>query len=267
VDINNRSKMKFILLFLAAFIITVNVSSASLEDLIESRYAAQLRSGEGITQTQQKNPSLRLIPLHTELRRYVTETMNSLGPGILVETLHLYEKPGTGNDWSAAERAGLYNQLLALSTLTGIQYYSESRKAMRTFYESSRVIDGPDTKKPIPDPVYPGPLPSLTVYARQKDLTFGDNIYRYDYHTTPDAIFFVQENLTSLNYGIIQAVGKNRLRSIVAVIDCENYLLIYAASMAKAIALPGMGDRIGASFSNRAEAVLKWFTARAASVF
>jgi len=260
--------MKYIFLILAFCLIAVNVFPASLDDLIDSRQAAQLRSGEGsLTEVQQKNPELRLIPRHTELRRFVSEAINSLGPNIMVETLHLYQKPGAGKDWSEAERTGLYNQLLALSTLTGIQYYSASRKAMRTFYESSQVIDGPDTKKPIPDPAYPGPLSSLTIFARQKDLTFGDNIYRYDYRATADAIFFMQENLTSLNYGIIPAVGKNRLRSTVAVIDCGNYLLIYAASMAKATALPGMGERIGASFGNRAEAVLKWFTTRAAGVF
>ena len=196
-----RFPNKSIFFFFAICIISANIFPASLEDLTDSVQAAQLRRGEGpIAEVQHKNPGLRLIPRHAELRSFVSDNMNALGPGILVETLYLYKKPAAGNAWSAAERAGLYNQLLSLSTLAGIQYYSASRKAMRTFYESSVVIDGPDTKKPIPDPAYPAPPASLTLYARQKDLTFGDNIYRYDYRTTQDAIFFMQENLTSLNY-------------------------------------------------------------------
>jgi len=37
--------------------------------------------------------------------------------------------------------------------------------------------------------------------------------------------------------------------------------------MAKIISLPGMGERIGNSFSNRAIAILNWFTSRTNLVF
>jgi hypothetical protein len=137
---------------------------------------------------------------------------------------------------------------------------------MRTFYETSTVIDGPDTKRVLADPVYPEPRP-LTLYARQKDLTFGENIYRYDYYAESGAFLFVQQNLTAMNAGIIPAVGKNKLRSVVAVIDSGSHLLIYAVSMAKAPALPGLKERIGSSFSNRTEAVVGWFAGQADRVF
>ena len=248
--------------------VAANVHSASLEELIEPAFTAALRSGEEkIAQVQQRNPAPVLLPRHNELRSYVTGAMSALEPNILVETLYLYKKGEGANGWSEAERTGLYNQLLALSTLTGIQYYSASRNAMRTFYESSQAIDGPDTKRAVGDPVYPQPPPALTLYARQKDLTFGENIYSFDYRITADCIFFAQENLTALSYGIIRAVGRNNLRTILAVVDAGDSLLVYAASMARASSVFGMGDRIGASFGNRAEAVFKWFSARADRVF
>jgi hypothetical protein len=156
---------------------------------------------------------------------------------------------------------------MALSSLTGIQYYSASRKTMRTFYEYSRVIDGPETKRVLDDPRHAQTPAEQTIYARQKDLSFGDNIYEYKYYANPDSLLFIQQNLTAMSYGIIPAVGKNKLRSLVAVIDAGDYLLIYAASMVKAASIPGMGERIGNSFSNRAAAVLKWFTGRADGVF
>jgi hypothetical protein len=138
---------------------------------------------------------------------------------------------------------------------------------MRTFYESSSVVSGADGKKKLPDPSYFVPPTELTVYARQKDLSFGDNIYRYDYYARADSLVFVQENLTGMNYGIIPAVGKNKLRSMVAVLDAGDYLLIYAVSMAKAASLPGMNERVGRSFSSRAEAILTWFTGQADKAF
>ncbi|MDR0585514.1 MAG: hypothetical protein LBG57_14365 [Treponema sp.] len=264
-----RGRIRFMkngsLLFLVLAAAAAPLFPVSLAELVGAEKAAALNAGGVIVEVQLKNPVPRILPQHEALRRLIAETMDSLAPGLFVETLYRYQKPRKGV-WSEAERTALFNQTLALSTLTGIQYYSASRGVMRTFYESSRVIDGPDSKKALPDPVYSALPPSLTLYARQKDLTFGDNIYRYNYLSVPDAFFFVQENLTALTAGIIPAVGKNKLRTVMAVIDCGDSALIYFVSMAKAVSLPGMGERIGNSFTNRAEAVLKWFTGRADKV-
>ena len=184
--------------------------------------------------------------------------METLNPGIMVEALCLYNKPLN----FLLERDEVFNQLTAVSTLTGIQYYSASRGTMRTFFEHSEVIDGPDTKRPLADPYFENPPAELTLYARQKDLTFGDNIYRYDYFNAQNGIFFMQENLTTMNYSFIPAIGKGNLKTIMAVYDCGDAFLIYTVSMVKAAVLPGMGERIKNSFSSRAEAVLKWFTGR-----
>jgi hypothetical protein len=130
---------------------------------------------------------------------------------------------------------------------------------MRVFYESSTVIDDPARKKPLPDPSFTVLPHSHVLYAQQKDLTFGDNIYRFEYRTGADIIFFSQENLSSMSAGIIPAIGKNKFRTVMAVIDTGDTLLVYAAAMAKTASIPGMGDRIGSSFTNRIKAILKWF--------
>ena len=266
-----RDKFLFFMLITSAF---VSAFSAPLDDLVAPHYAAALRqasaaNGGAVSETQIKNPTLKMLPMYGDLRQFVNRIMTALEPNVAVETLYLYKKPAAAGEsgWSGAQRAELFNQILSLSTLTGIQYYSASRGAMRTFYESSEVIDNPGSSKPLPDPKYAEPPASIALYARQKDLTFGENIYRYDYRTTSDAFFFTQENVTALNYGIITAVGKNKLQSVFAVIDCGDSLLIYAVSLAKTASVFGMGERIGSSFSNRADAVLKWFTGKADSVF
>jgi hypothetical protein len=241
------------------------LAAASLEDLIGAERAAELAGGV-LAEVQLKDPRPILIPRHPGLRRLADGLMGDLEPGLFVESLYRYEKPAAGG-WTDDERLRLYNEALALSSLSGIQYYSASRKTMRTFYEYSRVIDGPNTKQVLPDPVFSAGPGELRVYARQKDLTFGDNIYQYDYLASGDSLIFVQQNLTAMTAGIIPAVGKNKLRSVVAVIDAGDSLLIYAASMAKAVSLPGMRERIGKSFTTRAEAILKWFAGQADKAF
>jgi hypothetical protein len=215
------------------------------------------------------SPQPVLIPQHTYIRTLVYDTLENLEPSFFIESLHVYKKPsGTALPvWNKAEQDAVFNQILALSTLAGIQYYSTTRKMMRIFYETSAVIDGPDTKLPLADPVYSRAPAELTLYARQKDLTFGDNIYQYTYHVLDDALVFVQQNVTPLTVGILPAVGKNKLQTIVALIDAEEYLLIYVASMAKAVAIPGMNQQVGKSFSTRAEALLQWFDGQVAKAF
>jgi len=261
-----NNKLIFLLILFFAVVMQPTFS-ASLDELSGSERAAVLRgAAEPLTEAQFRTPKPRLLPRHGELERFIAENQNSLEPNVFVETLSVYRKPHAAN-WDIAEQTSLLNQLTSLSTLAGIQYYSHSRKAMRVFYETSAVIDNPANKNPQPDPVYAALPDSLELYARQKDLTFGDNIYRYNFHTGKDYIFFTQENLTVMNSGIIPAIGKNKLLSVVAVIDAGDSLLIYAVAMAKTVSFPGMSDRIGASFTNRAIAVLKWFNGRADGVF
>ena len=258
---------KTVCLVLTVFILIPPVFSVPPENIVSGQVFQLLSTGDSITEVQLKNPSPKLLPADSELRRFFAKGMESLNANIMVESLYLYKKPQNSSGRDNEQKTGLYNQLLAISTLTGIQYYSASRGAMRTLFEYSRVIDGPETKNVLLDPVYSAPPAELAIFSRQKDLTFGDNIYRYNYAAAADGIFFIQENVTALSYSLIPAIGKGNLRSIMAVFDCGDVLLIYIASMAKAASVPGMGERIGASFSNRSEAIFKWFITRAELVY
>ncbi|MDR2739130.1 MAG: hypothetical protein LBB68_04795 [Treponema sp.] len=249
--------------------VTVTGFSASLEELIGADRAAELTASNPITEVQHRDILPRLLPRDDRLQRLIDQEMEALGPSILVESLYRYEKPvhASRETWTEAERTGLYNACLSISSLEGIEYFSFSRNRMRTFYETSTVIDNPDTKRPRPDPAYGTPPAELRIYARQKDLTFGDNIYQYTYYAYPHSLISVQENISAMNVGPIIVVGKDRLRSVVAVLDAGDSLLVYMASMAKAASFPGMKERVGRSFSSRAEAILTWFAGRAAGAF
>ncbi|MDR2783168.1 MAG: hypothetical protein LBB48_04910 [Treponema sp.] len=244
-----------------------DVFSDALDDLIAPSRKAALLAGESITQLA-KNPAVpELSPRNAQIQQLTAGIIKEINPTILTESLYLYEKPSGAVSWTQAEKAALYNNILALSTLKGLQYYSVSHKGMRTFFEISQVIDDPSTQKPVNDPRRSIPPLSLTVYARQKDLTFGDNIYQYDYFASENTLTLIQRNLTGMSIGIVPVISKHMVRSVVAVIDAEEYLLIYSASFAKTISLPGFKNRIGQSFANRAEAILGWFTKQADKAF
>jgi len=264
-----RILRSFIFAALMVFFSNPDASALTLEDFVGPDLAKALLAGEKPVLVQFRDPQVRLAPWHSFLRELLRNVHDELGPSVIVETLHLYKKPPEADKpaMSAAEEASLFNEVLALSTLEGIEYFSATRGTMRTFYASSSVIDGPSSKKPLSDPKFSRPQAELKLYARQKDLTFGDNIYQYNFYYSKGAIIFIQENLTALTAGIIPAVGRNKLRSVVAVLDADEYLLVYAASLAKAASVPGMNDRVGNSFSNRAEAIVRWFSDQADKAF
>jgi len=263
--------MKGILVFILVFSLAVPVFSIPLEDLVSSSNAARLRSsGEAIIEAQIRTLAPGLRPVDNDLRRIFDGIMSSLEPNVLVEALYLYRKPANieaSDGWTAEQRTGVFNQIMAVSSMTGLQYYSASRRAMRTFYEYSYLVEGPNSRNRLPDPVYNNVPETLTLYARQKDLTFGDNFYRYDFFTNRDAIYFTQENITALTILLIPVIGRGNLKTVIAVFDSGDSILIYVASMAKAISVSSFGNRISDSFSNRAQAVLNWFVGRLDNTF
>lgn len=261
--------MKKLILFFAVLCVGIALHGLELENLVGAERAAILLAGGSVDELQTKNPLPLLLPSLSNVRNLIQSVQRSFDPNIMVESLYLYEKPANANpnEWTEEERTAVYNHSLALSSLAGIEYYSTSRRKMRIFYETSRIIDNPESKNPEPDPLYQIPPQELLLYARQKDLTFGDNVYQYTYYAENEYMMFIQENLSVMNAGIIPAIGKHKLRSVVAVIDANEYLLIYVVSMADAVMLPGLSGRIGQSFSTRAEAILHWFSGQADRAF
>lgn len=244
------------------------VEAVTVEELVGADNARELRSTGSIKRLELKNAALRLVPAGSLGEKYTAE-ISSFEPSLIVEALYLYHKPvnAASNGWNEAERTAIYNATCSLSTLAGIEYYSASRQRMRTFYETSVVVDGPESSTVLPDPIVKRPPERAELFAIQKDLTFGENRYRYEYYAENAGFAFVQVNLTSMNYGIFPILGKNRLRTTVLVLDTDDSLVMYAVSAVRALKVPGMESKVLNSFSNRAEAIFGWFSKRADEAF
>jgi len=244
--------------------------ATSLSDLVSTESAYVLQKGSKLINISTGGPiQTQLVPENSFIKQSVKNLESQLSPTIIVENLYLYNKPQAtiGKNWTKKEQLALFNEIRSISTLTGIEYYSASRKKMRTFYEDSHVIDNPESKKPLPDPLVSLLPKKASLFARQKDLTFGDNVYRYDYITTENTILFIQTNMTTLSYGFIPLVHKENLKSLIAIMDIDEGLLLYAATFAKASTIPGIEGKIRDSFSNRTEAIYKWFVTKADKIF
>lgn len=186
------------------------------------------------------------------------------GAAILVETVFVLPRTAPSGDAAlAVELASIYGLLRSIGSLEGIEYYSASRKRMRTFYAESYRIDDPKRRARLPDPEPPkaGAVPaSESLYALQRDLSFGENVYRYDFESAPGAVRVVATNLTRMSYGIVPVMASEALKTRLFVVQAEDAILFYAASGASAPSL--FKGKLEDSFSNRAEALFKWFESK-----
>jgi hypothetical protein len=214
-----------------------------------------------------------LLPLHAASTT-IREAIAAEKPSILIEAIFILPRAKSPNSQMkaaspsrAGELASIYGILRSLGSLQGIEYYSASRKKMRTLYAESYIIDGPNTKVRMPDPraPMPGMLPATeTLFAFQRDLSFGANIYRYDFTTYSDAVELKSLNLTRMKYGLLPVLSPNELVTRILVIQADDAIIFYAESGAKTSGI--FKDKIQNSFSNRAEALFKWFSAKYASL-
>jgi hypothetical protein len=216
------------------------------------------RTGDGATP--------QLLPIDPSADR-IRAAVAADKPGILVETVFFLPRPAPADPLDRqTELARIYGLLRSFSTLEGIQYYSVTHKSMRVLYAESYRIDGPETKLRLPDP--PVPLPAEmpaeeTLFAFQKDLSFGANTYSYAFKAYPDAVSTEMTNLTRLTYGILPLVAPKALKTRLLVIPASDGIVFYTESDSVS---PGpFRARLAESFANRATALFAWFSSKSAA--
>ncbi|TFG81491.1 MAG: hypothetical protein E4H20_09710 [Spirochaetales bacterium] len=220
-----------------------------------------LAAGEGLRASSVgAAAALTLAPNHPAARAMAVD-LASEKPDVVVEALLLWKKPHSANP--TAEHLAVYNILRSVGSLTGIEYYSASRKKMRLFYDYSSLVTGPDGATPVTDRALSALPRAETLYARQKDLSFGDNIYKLELSSGDDYVRSLSVNLTTMRYGILPVAGSGNLRVRALIIITDDAIVFYAVSSAKATIIPGVRNKLENSFGNRAEAIYEWFSHKA----
>lgn len=193
---------------------------------------------------------------------YLSKSLNK--PDILVESLFLLPFQTSQTQKSEAlskdEILKIANIFCKVSTLKGIEYYSESRGKMNVLYESSYRIDAEKTKNLLPDLELLSLPSTLNFPVLQKDTTFGENIYVYVIETSDTEFHLKIINRTNLSYGILKLIDAEKSLLDFYIKPLDDAYLIYVASRANALLLPGFSEKIEASFSNRAKAIITWFS-------
>jgi hypothetical protein len=211
--------------------------------------------------------AVTLLPRHPAADAF-RAAIASEKPALLVEALFVLPRTGPSTKAGRSEElAAIYGLLGSFNSLEGIEYWSASRKTWRTFYAESYRVDGSETKRRISDP--PAPKPGAVPLSEetlvfQRDLSFGANLYRYSFRGYDAAVSLESTNLTMMSYSIVPVLAVGALKTRLLVFQTSDAILFYAASGAD---VPGVfRGKLRDSFSNRAEALFRWFTREAKSL-
>lgn len=199
-----------------------------------------------------KNAKITLAP-SLDLVQRITSLVDPTSC-YFVENLYLYKKSHSFD----LNTDKISRILRSLSSLEGIEYFSASKKNQRVLYEKSYSIISKNDKTKKKDN-FEDNTDGLRVFALQKDSTFGEYIYRYDYALSEKTVSLKSTNCEALKLGFITIIDQNNLQANLIVHDLQTHLLIYVFTQAQFLYLPGLEGKLNSSFSNRAEALYDWF--------
>lgn len=206
----------------------------------------------------EKNIEAQLLP-KTQISKKVFEVWQNKSCVFMVENLYLYKKQKPANNSSFNEMERISDILHSVSTMQGIEYYSASRKKMRTLYEKSYAVNKISSGNKISYQKIDDDFNAEKQLVLQKDLTFGEFIYLYSYFQEADGVGFVCENTENLKYSIFSLVNPYEMNVALSIVDLDDYLLAYANTRANFPRLAGIDKKLQNSFSTRADALYNWF--------
>lgn len=217
-----------------------------------------LEKGEYRTQYfKEKGKDFTLYP-KTELGSLLKETWTEKKDPVFVsESLFLIKKPTEIN--SLELDTDLISRIMrSISSMEGIEYYSNSDKKMKTLYMQSYTVDNLEDKNRISDKVE-GSADNLSIYAFQEDGSFGDNYYQIDYRQRENEVSMVIRLKEPLKYGFITAVKADNLVFNIDVLDKGDYLVMYIGAKVNFPAISFLENKLNKSFGSRITALYDWF--------
>ena len=250
-----KKTMPAICLFLGLTSLVPGAADCSSVVLAEETRQALNSKGE-IRNSLFSGQKPRLAP-DVDIRTRIEADIRRLKPTVGVEMLILYEQKRGILDRD--DILQMYNILRSISGLEGLKYYSASRKRMRTLFERSYTLAGPEGKVRIGDLLVTD-LPEYSeIFVLQKDLTFGENIYRTEFQFLNGVVSTRTENLSTMRYFFLPMIQPGHSLNYILLIPCGNELLFYGVTFLRTPRLLGLERKKEDSLYNRMKAIYSWF--------
>ena len=231
-------------------------TALSLENLFSSDTVLQLVKTGRIQRSfyGKKNVKLELFPDTQAGRDTAANWDGKKEPVFIVESLYLI--PVT-DEKNTADINDVSLVLRSFSKMTGMRYYSNSRKRYETLYTDVHCVNNPEEKKSVPDPLDVS-ADALVSYVYQKDRSLSGCVYRFSFFQTQNEIGVRAVNTDEVQYKGFSILKPEHLVLNVHAVQTKEGIVFYILVRADAAKIPLVSEKLAKSYGSRADAIYEW---------
>lgn len=255
----NKNVVYFLLITIfTAPLFAENEDKMSLMELgYTSDNVAKLLNGDRLSATAGATQELYFMP-KSLLINSIRQSLISKAPTTLVEAAYYIPKI------KANSISSLYNSLLDVKTLEGLEFYSRSEKKVKVLVYSAFTVDAVGSKTPMAVNKISNIPAEYSFIINQDDETFGNAYYNVlinnDRKTNEIAMRIT--NVSSLKQKGIKMAGVGDMQTCIISIPLKNGLLVYNLATNKKSPPSFVKDKMNQSLLNRLDAYKNWIVAR-----
>ena len=231
-------------------------TALSIENLFSSDTVLQLVKTGRMQRSfyGKKNVKLELFPDTPAGRDTAANWDGKKEPVFIVESLYLI--PVT-DEKDIADINDVSLVLRSFSKMTGMRYYSNSRKRYETLYMDVHCVNNPEEKKSVPDPLDVS-ADALVSYVYQKDRSLSGCVYRFSFFQTQNEIGARAVNTDEVQYKGFSILKPEHLVLNVHAVQTKEGIVFYILVRADAAKIPLVSEKLAKSYGSRADAIYKW---------
>lgn len=218
------------------------------QSLLSVDVETELRENGKIQKTFYKEDFVPSLTPASSLAQQLCDNFTAKNkPAFVCESLYLVENA----DFSRSSVV-----LRSFSSLKGIEYYSHSKKKMRTLYSDCYSVD--EKKVAVPDPVEGG-CDGKVFTVMMQDSTFGKHFYEYKFREATGEVAFESVNKDAFFLVFVKVLGAEKMTVSFVAIDMGDDILVYVLFGADFLATKAIENTLTASFLARINVLYDWF--------
>ncbi len=229
-----KTAVLFSVLFFSMFsLFSLEKSSELFSHLSEAEFN-KLKSGQSLEARTNRNQDVyRLTPAGSEAYKLsfeASEAVHSFTVGVLQFIEYPEEYKGMSEDEIVLD---VYNRMLKVSTMKGIQYksYTAGNK-MKTLFSDAYLLSEPKKRSAMKDIVAKSIVPEAHYYAFISDTKFGGNIYTANYKVSDDEILVEVSNYDKIKYMGLKCIEAKDLHMYIDVKFMEDGISVCSFAVA-----------------------------------
>lgn len=233
------------------------IDDVFIEDFFSDEIIQELKTTGKIQRNfyGKKDIQLELWP-NTELGRQAANYWQREDePVFLVESLYLLKKSDIQSTENDIDRISVI--LRSLSQMTGMEYYSTSRKIYEVLYTDVYTVNNLKDQIQIDDRTM-GTADGMVSYVYQKDRSLSGCVYEFSYFQNENEVSFRAFNAEKITYKGFKIVNPENLVLTLVATDVGDSIAFYILVQADVPRIPFVSARLARSFSSRADAIYNW---------